>query len=57
MAALVDVGVDFVQDFLPGRSKTVKDLSALLKERCPNARGFSVRSIERFCLENGISIV
>ena len=57
MAALADVGdgVDFVQDFLPaGRSKAVKYLSDLLKERYPNARGFSVRSIERFCVENGI---
>ena len=41
MAALADVGVDFVQDFLPGRSKMVK-------ERYPNARGFSVRSHRTF---------
>ena len=33
MAAFADVGVDFVQDFLLGRSKTVNDLSDLLKER------------------------
>ena len=32
----------------------MKDLSDLLKERYPKARGFSVRSIERFCVENGI---
>ena len=54
MAALADVGVDIAQDVLLGRSKTVKDLSDLLKERYPNARGFSVRSIECFCVENGI---
>ena len=39
---------------LLGRSKTVKDLSDLLKERYPNARGFSVRSIECFYVENGM---
>ena len=54
MAALADVGVDIAQDVLLGRSKTVKDLSDLLKERYPNARGFSVRSIECFCVKNGI---
>ena len=54
MEALADVGVDIAQDVLLGRSKTVKDLSDLLKERYPNARGFSVRSIECFCVENGI---
>ena len=32
----------------------MKDLSDLLKERYHNARSFSVRSIERFCVENGI---
>ena len=32
MAALADVGIDFMQDFLSGRSKTVKDLSSLFKE-------------------------
>ena len=37
MATLADVGVDFVQDFLLGRSKTVKDLPDRLKERYPNA--------------------
>ena len=55
MAALADVGVDFEQDiFFSGWSKTrVKDLSDLLKERyLINARGFSVQSFERFCVEN-----
>ena len=37
MATLADVGVDFVEDFLLGRSKTVKDLPDRLKERYPNA--------------------
>ena len=44
MAALADVGIDFMQDFLSGRSKTVKDLSSLFKEWYPNTRG----------VENGI---
>ena len=37
-------------------SKTrVKDLSDLLKERyLINARGFSVQSFERFCVENRV---
>ena len=55
MAALDDIGVDFVRDFLVNRNKTVDDLSDHLKELYPdNARGFSKRSIERFCKENNI---
>ena len=30
------------QDFISGRSKTVKDLLDLAEERYPNARGFNV---------------
>ena len=44
MTALAEVGVDFRcwKDFISDRSKTVKDLLDLSKERYPNARGFSV---------------
>ena len=54
MAALEDIGVEFVRDFLVNRNNTVEDLSDHLKERYPNARGFSTSTIERFCKENNI---
>ena len=54
MATLKDIGVDFVEEFLSNGNHTVHDLSDFLKERFLDARGFSTRTIERFCHEHGI---
>lgn len=54
MAALEHIGTDFVQDFLKREGHTTEMLSDILKSRFPGKRGFSVRSIERFCQDNRI---
>lgn len=46
------VGKEFISSYLS--CNTTKDLSDLLQARHPGKRGFSVRSIERFCQENDI---
>ena len=53
MAALEE-HEDFVKHFLSKNQNTICDLSDILQERCPDHRGFSVRSIKRFCEEKGI---
>ena len=35
--------------------KTYEEISVLLQERNPGIRVFSVRSVKRFCRENGLS--
>jgi hypothetical protein len=54
MAALENIGVEYIQSFLSREGSTIKDLSEHLKEQFPNTNGFSTRSIERFCKENDI---
>ncbi|CAB3986700.1 Hypothetical predicted protein [Paramuricea clavata] len=54
MAALENIGVEYIQSFLSREGSTIKDLSEHLKEQFPNTTGFSTRSIERFCKENDI---
>lgn len=53
-AALEEVGIEFVSNFLSYRGNTTKGLSDLLQTRHPGKRGFGVRSIQRFCQEHGI---
>ena len=53
MAALEDIE-DFVREKVKSKC-THKQLSNHLKEVFPGQRGFSVRSIERFCAEKEIT--
>lgn len=55
MAALEEVGVDFISRFLT--TNTTKSLSEYLEHRFPGQKGFSTRSIERFCQENVTSLI
>ena len=52
MAALENVE-DFIREKVKSNCSH-KQLSDHLKEAFPGQRGFSVRSIERFCAEKGI---
>ena len=49
-----DVSVEFVKDLVVTQRKTHSEVSLLLKEAYPDRRGFSLRSVRRFCLKNGI---
>ncbi|XP_028413701.1 uncharacterized protein LOC114536555 [Dendronephthya gigantea] len=53
MAALEE-HEQFIRSFLSQKEKTLEDLSDALIAAYPEQRGFSVRSIKRFCKENGI---
>ena len=45
---------EFVKHFLSKKENTICDLSDIHQERYPEQRGFSARSIKRFCEEKGI---
>ena len=49
-----DVSVEFVKDLVVTQRKTHSEVSLLLKEAYPARRGRSLRSVQRFCLKNGI---
>ena len=53
MAALEE-HEQFIRSFLSQRENTLEDLSDALMAAYPEQRGFSVRSIKRFCKDNGI---
>ena len=53
MAALEEHEL-FIRSFLSQREKSLEDLSDALMVAYPEQRGFSVRSIKRFCEDNGI---
>jgi hypothetical protein len=42
---------EFVKHFLSKKENTICDLSDIHQERYPEQRGFSARSIKRFCEE------
>jgi len=54
MAALEEIGKEFVLNFLSCDGHTTKDLSDFLQTSYPGKRRFSVRCLERFCKEHGI---
>ena len=53
MSALEDFE-DLIREKIEKERWTHKQISGFLKDRCPGQRGFSVRSIDRFCGNKGI---
>ena len=49
-----DVSIEYVKDLVVTQQKAHSEVSLLLKEAYPDRRGFSLRSVRRFCLKNGI---
>ncbi|KAK3724997.1 hypothetical protein QZH41_017473, partial [Actinostola sp. cb2023] len=47
-------GEDYIRNLVEKEGKSAKDVSVILQSRYPNARGFSSRTIQRFCNERGI---
>ena len=47
---------DYIKDFVITQRKTHSEVSLLLKERFPDKKGLSSRSVWRFCLKNGIHL-
>ena len=55
MAALENILDEvFVRRFLMEENNSYEDLLVVIKNRYPNLRGCSVRSIKRFCSDHGI---
>ena len=46
--------VDFVRDLFLHRGKTHAEISKILKQMYPGEKGFSERTVRRFCLSNNI---
>ena len=46
--------VDFVRDLYLDRKKTHAEISNILKQMYPGEKGFSERTVRRFCLNNNI---
>ena len=44
----------FVRRFLIGENNSYKDFHEIIKNRYPNLRGCSLRSLKRFCCNHGI---
>lgn len=45
----------FIENLVYRENKTYIQISELLQKRFPNERGFSERSVRRYCKETGIS--
>ena len=45
---------DFIEALLK-RNYTMQEISDLLRKRDPNVRGFSLRSVQRFCQDHDLS--
>ena len=45
---------DFIKSLLQ-QNYSLKDISVLLENKYPNIRGFSLRSVERYCNIHGLS--
>ena len=45
---------DFIEALLK-RNYTMQEISDLLRKRNPNVRGFSLRSVQRFCQDHDLS--
>ena len=48
------VDKDFIEALLK-RNYTMQEISDLLRKRNPNVRGFSLRSVQRFCQDHDLS--
>ena len=48
------VSVEYVKDLVLTQQKMHSEVSLLLKEVYPDRRGLRLRSVQRFCLKNGI---
>ena len=51
-----DFSAEYIKDPVITQRKTHSEVSLLLKERFPDKKGLSSRSVRRFCLENGIHL-
>ena len=51
-----DFSTEYIKDPVITQRKTHSEVSLLLKERFPDKKGFSSRSVRRFCFENGINL-
>ena len=51
-----DFSTEYMKDLVITQRKTDSEVSLLLKERFPDKKGFSSRSVRRFCFENGINL-
>ena len=51
-----DFSTEYIKDLVITQRKTHSEVSFLLKERFPDKKGFSSRSVRRFCFENGINL-
>ena len=49
-----EVNLDYVKDLIVNKKKTHSEVSLILQEAYPEKKGFSVRSVRRFCYENDI---
>ena len=50
-----DFSAEYIKDLIITQRKTLSEVSLLLKERFPDKKGFSSRSVRRFCFESGIT--
>ena len=51
-----DFSAEYIKDLITTQRKTLSEVSLLLKERFPDKKGFSSRSVRRFCFESGINL-
>ena len=51
-----DFGIEYIKDLVITQRKTHSKVSLLPKERFPDKKGFSSRSVRRFIFKNGISL-
>ena len=51
-----DFSAEYINDLVITKRKTLSVVSLLLKERFPHKKGFILRSVRRFCFENGINL-
>ena len=51
-----DFSAEYIKDLIITQRKTLSEVSLLLKERFPDKKGFSSRSVRRFCFESGINL-
>ena len=47
---------EYIKDLVITQRKTHSEVSFLPKERFPDKKGFSSRSVRRFCFESGINL-
>ena len=51
-----DFSAEYIKDLIITKKKTLSEVSLLLKEIFPDKKGFSSRSVRRFCFESGINL-